>query len=227
MNCRLKDIVILLLSIVMISIFAISCCEEEPTPQERLRPSLSISKLNLEVGDSAILYVSNAEIINSVTTTSSHVISVQINDLSVVVKALAKGAAIIDINADGARLRCSVAVDESDVPPYDFSNEFNDNHCRFVSPILLLNYDIPGTIFSKSKDGIIEVRSLITGDHVMFYPGFTTPKEGNLPNAKLQINGNAIEIKQAILERLTQDGSMWFNILDSGGNRMVLVVTDL
>ena len=150
----LKDIVILLLSIVVISVFAISCCEDGPTQEERLRPSLSVSTLNLEVGDSAILYVSNAEVINSVTTTSSHVISVQINDLSVVVKALAKGNAIIDVNADGARLRCSVLVEESDVPPFDFSNELIDAHCRFVSPILLLNYDIPGTIFSKSQEKI-------------------------------------------------------------------------
>lgn len=222
----IKNRLKLLLSIVVISFLAISCCEEEPKPEERLRPALNTSTLNLEVGDSAIIYVTNAEVINSVTT-SSQVVSVQKNALSVIVKALAKGSAIIDINADGVRLRCSVEVEESEVPQYDFSVELNNDQCRFVSPLLRLNYDTPGTIFSKSKDGIIEVRSLITGDHVVFYPGTAIPQEGNLPNATLQINGTSVELKQAILERISSDGSMWLNLLDTGGNRMVLVVTDL
>lgn len=222
----IKDRLILLLSIVVIGFFITSCCEEEPNPEERLRPALNTSTINLEVGDSAILYVLNAEALNSVTT-SSQVISVQVNALSVIVKALAKGNAIIDINADGARLRCRVEVEESEVPKYDFSEELNNDQCRFVSPLLLLNYDTPGTIFSKSKDGIIEVRSLITGDHVVFYTGTAIPQEGNLPNATLQINGTSVELKQAILERISSDGSMWLNLLDTGGNRMVLVVTDL
>lgn len=227
MKCVLKNIVILLLCVVAFSVLAISCCDEEPEPVMRLRPELSISTLNLEVGDSAILCVSNAEAINSVTTTSSHVISLQIKELDIIVKALAKGSAIIDVNADGARLRCSVVVEESKVPQYDFSDELNNDQCRFISPLLLLNYDTPGTIFSTSKDGIIEVRSLITGDHVVFYPGSLTPQKGNLPNATLQINGGSVELKQAILERIDSDGSMWLNLLDTGGNRMVLVVTDL
>lgn len=224
---ELKEFVIILLSIIIFGSFVSSCCDEEPSPVERLRPTLSTSTLKLEVGDSAVIHVSNTELISSVTITSTHVISLQVKEFEIIVKALAKGNAIIDVNADGVRLRCSVEVVESEVPISDFSEELDDNSCRFVSPILLLNYDTPGTIFSKSKDGIIEVRSLITSDHIVFYPGSAELIEGNLPNAKIQINGNAIEIKQAILERISQDGSMWLNILDSGGNRMVLVVTDL
>ena len=102
----LKEFVIILLSIIIFGSYVWSCCDEEPSPVERLRPTLSTSTLKLEVGDSAVIHVSNTELISSVTITSTHVISLQVKEFEIIVKALAKGNAIIDVNADGVVNLC-------------------------------------------------------------------------------------------------------------------------
>lgn len=206
-----------------------SCSDDEPIvdPIKQLRPSLSDSILNISVGDSAVLRVLNADTILSIMTNNPKVIAHEVTDSIIIVKALCEGEAIIVVNTIGARLDCDVIVAASPVPTYDFSKELQNTRSRYVSPSLTMNYDTPGTIFSMAQIGTVEVRSLITGDSIIFNPGTVELIEGLLPNATLHVNGSDIELQETILEKITSDNSMWLNLLDAKGNRIVLVVTDM
>ena len=225
MMLKLRNTSCLFLTLVIL-IVCISCNNEDE-PIVKPRPSLSVTSLNLEVGDSAILHIENTDSVISAITNAPQVISLQVNGSNIIVQALSQGNAVITINAHGARLKCDVVVNESQVPQPDFDKELQDERSRFVSPFLSLYYDTPGTIFSVSSNNVIEVRSLITGDNISFNPGTITLQEGNLPNASLYINGNKTTLRQATLQRLSPNGSMWFNLLDTNGNQIVLVVTDI
>lgn len=205
----------------------VASCSDDDEPVERLRPSLSVSQLSLEVGDSAILQVVNADTIISATTDAPQVVMLRVEGTNVIVKAIAQGEATVAINVKGARLKCDVTVIGVDTPQDDFDKELLDERCRFVSPALSMYYDTPGTIFTIATNGTIEVRSLISGDHISFNPGTKNLSEGSLPNASLKINDSPIELKQTTLHRLTPTGSMWLSLLDTHGNRMALVVTEL
>ena len=215
-----------LLLVALISIVGVGCNDADD-PIERLRPSLSVSQLSLEVGDSAMLQVVNADTIISTTTDAPQVVMLRVEGTNVIVKAIAQGEATVAINVKGARLKCDVTVIGVDTPQDDFDKELLDERCRFVSQSLSLYYDTPGTIVSVTNGNVIEMRSLITGDNISFNPGTTPLQEGLLPNATLKINDTPVNLKQASLVRLAADGSMWINILDTNGNRMVLVVTDM
>lgn len=215
-----------LLLVALISIVGVGCNDADD-PIERLRPSLSVSQLSLEVGDSAILQVVNTDTIISATTDAPQVIMLRVEGTNVIVKAIAQGEATVAINVKGARLKCDVTVIGVDTPQDDFDKELLDERCRFVSQSLSLYYDIPGTIVSVTNENVIEMRSLITGDNISFNPGTTPLQEGLLPNATLKINDTPVNLKQASLVRLAADGSMWLNLLDSKGNCMTLVVTDI
>ena len=215
-----------LLLVALISIVGVGCNDADD-PIERLRPSLSVSQLSLEVGDSAMLQVVNADTIISATTDAPQVVMLRVEGTNVIVKAIAQGEATVAINVKGARLKCDVTVIGIEAPQDDFDKELLDERCRFVSPSLSLYYDTPGTIVSVTNGNVIEMRSLITGDNISFNPGTTMLQEGLLPNATLKINDTPVNLKQASLVRLATDGSMWINILDTNGNRMVLVVTDM
>ena len=225
MMLKLRNTSCLFLTLVIL-IVCISCNNEDE-PIVKPRPSLSVNSLNLEVGDSAILHIENTDSVISAITNAPQVISLRINGSNIIVQALSQGNAVITINAHGARLQCDVVVNESQIPQPDFDKELQDERSRFVSPFLSLYYDTPGTIFSVSSNNVIEVRSLITGDNISFNPDTTTLQEGNLPNASLYINGNKTTLRQATLQRLSPNGSMWFNLLDTNGNQIVLVVTDI
>lgn len=198
---------------------------DEPTAKER--PSLSVSTLNLEVGDTVTLQVNNAEEINSANVSNPAIVSLRIDGTSICLKALAAGETVVNINVDGARLCCEVIVVEPLMPNYDFTPEIQNTQSRYVSPSLKMTYETPGTIFSVAHNGTIEVHSLITGNSITFNPGTIELTEGLLPNATLQVNGNNIELQEVTLEKLTPDNSMWLNLLDAKGNRIVLVITDM
>ena len=215
-----------LLLVALISIAGVGCNDADE-PIERLRPWLSVSQLSLEVGDSAMLQVVNADTIISTTTDAPQVVMLRVEGTNVIVKAIAQGEAAVAINVKGARLKCDVTVISVDTPQDDFDKELLDERCRFVSQSLSLYYDTPGTIVSVTNGNVIEMRSLITGDNISFNPGTTMLQEGLLPNATLKINDTPVNLKQASLVRLATDGSMWLNLLDSKGNRMTLVVTDI
>jgi hypothetical protein len=215
-----------LLLVALILIVGVGCNDADD-PIERLRPSLSVSQLSLEVGDSAMLQVVNADTIISTTTDAPQVVMLRVEGTNVIVKAIAQGEATVAINVKGARLKCDVTVIGIETPQDDFDKELLDERCRFVSPSLSLYYDTPGTIVSVTNGNVIEMRSLITGDNIIFNLGEVALKEGTLPNATLQINGNSVELKQATLEHITTDGSMWLNLLDDNNNRIIIVVTDI
>lgn len=215
-----------LLLVALISIVGVGCNDADD-PIERLRPSLSVSQLSLEVGDSAMLQVVNADAIISATTDAPQVVMLRVEGTNVIVKAIAQGEATVAINVKGARLKCDVTVIGVDTPQDVFDKELLDERCRFVSQSLSLYYDTPGTIVSVTNGNVIEMRSLITGDNISFNPGTTILQERLLPNATLKINDTPVNLKQASLVCLATDGSMWINILDTNGNRMVLVVTDM
>lgn len=223
--CNAKNIWQLLLAALMMVV--VVGCSNNDEPVERLRPSLSMSSLNLEVGDSAILKVNNVESGISVFTDTPQVIALRVVGTDIIVKALSQGEAIISVSVSGARLKCNVVVVGTDTPEYDFSKELQDERCRYVSPTLSMYYDTPGTIVSVTDDNVIEVRSLITGDLVTFTPGVKKLVEGNLENASLQVNGNNMVLKSVELHRLDPDGSMWIEMIDDNDNRIVLAITDL
>lgn len=203
---------------------AVVSCAEDVEPIVKERPSLSATTLSLEVGDSAILHVANADTIYMVSTNAPNVVSMQIVGVDITVKAIAVGEASININVNGARLMCGVEVYEKTTTKDDFSTELNDGRCRFVSPSLAIYYDTPGTIFSIANNQIIEIRNLSTGDHVKFDMGTTTPTQGTLNNASLIINGTSISLKHASLEHHTPDGSMWFHLIDTNDNNITLKI---
>ncbi len=212
-----------LLMVALISIVGVGCNEEDE-PIERLRPSLSELQLNLEVGDSAMLQVIDADTVISVTTDAPQVIALRVDGSNVIVKAIAQGYAVVVVNVKGARLKCDVTVIGVDTPQDDFSQELQDERCRFVSPSLSLYYDTPGTIVSVTKGNVIEMRSLITGNNISFTPGTTTLYEGRLPNATLKINDTSVNLKHASLEHHTPDGSMWFHLIDTNDNNITLKI---
>lgn len=222
---ELKNIGVFFICVMLLSVFI--ACSSDDEPEERLRPSLSTSTLSLKVGEKAVLHVSNVEKISSATTDAPNIISLKVEDSDIEVTALKEGDATIHVNVDGARLNCKVTVVASSTPICDFSGELQDERSRYVSPLLSMYYDTPGTIFLVEKNGTIDVRSLITGDYITFTPGMEKLEEGNLENASLQVNGNNIMLKSVILYRLTLDGSMWYHLVDEYGNNIVLVVTDL
>ena len=201
---------------------AVVSCDEDVEPIVKERPSLSATTLSLEVGDSAILHVANADTIYMASTNAPNVVSVRIDGIDIIVKALTVGEANININVNGARLMCGVEVYEKTTTKDDFSTELNDDRCRFVSPSLAIYYDTPGTIFSIANNQKIEIRDLSTGDHVKFDMGTTTPTQGTLNNASLIINGTTIILKHASLEHHTPDGSMWFHLIDTNDNSITL-----
>ena len=132
-----------LLLVALISIVGVGCNDADE-PIERLRPTLSVSQLSLEVGDSAILQVVNTDTIISATTDAPQVVMLRVEGTNVIVKAIAQGEATVAINVKGARLKCDVIVTKDDTPQYDFSQELLDERCRFVSPTLSMYYDTPG-----------------------------------------------------------------------------------
>ncbi|MBR5332972.1 MAG: hypothetical protein IKV32_06735 [Muribaculaceae bacterium] len=215
---------IMLLSMLMAFV---ASCDEGAEPVVKERPLLSATTLSLEVGDSAILHVANADTIYMASTNAPNVVSVRIDGIDIIVKALTVGEANININVNGARLMCGVEVYEKTTTKDDFSTELNDDRCRFVSPSLAIYYDTPGTIFSIANNQIIEIRDLSTGDHVKFDMGTTTPTQVTLNNASLIINGTSINLKHASLEHHTPDGSMWFYLIDTNDNSIILVVANL
>ena len=212
-----------LLLVALISIVGVGCNDADE-PIERLRPSLSVSQLSLEVGDSAMLQVVNADAIISATTDAPQVVMLRVEGTNVIVKAIAQGEATVAINVKGARLKCDVTVIGVDTPQDVFDKELLDERCRFVSQSLSLYYDTPGTIVSVTNGNVIEMRSLITGDNISFNPGTTMLQEGLLPNAALKINDTPVNLKQASLVRLATDGSMWLNLLDTNDNNITLKI---
>lgn len=206
---------------------AVASCSKDVEPVVKERPSLSATSLSLEVGDSAILHVANADTIYLATTNAPNVVSIRIEGVDIIVKALAVGEAKINVGVSGARLMCGVEVYEKTSIKDDFSAELNDNRCRFVSPTLAIYYDTPGTIFSVEDNRTIEIRDLSTGDYVKFDMGITILAQGPLENASLWINEQKINVNYASLEKYTAEGDMWIHIIDQYGNDMALVVTDM
>lgn len=225
MKNKITNISILLISILLTYILV--SCGSDGESEPRLHPTLSDSTIEIEVGDSTILQVLNAQTITSVSTNEPEVISLRISGTDIIVVAIAEGNAYINVNIEGVKLNCKVIVAASPVNTYDFIQELQDERSRFVSPSLSIYYDTPGTIFSIAEGYVVEIYDLSTGDHVVFNPGASVLSEGELPNATLQVNGNIIELKQKTLELYKSDGSMWFNLLDVNDNRLVLVVADL
>lgn len=225
MKNKITNISILLINILLTGILV--SCGSDGESEPRLHPTLSSSTIEIEVGDSTILQVLNAQTITSVSTNEPEVVSLSILGTDIMVTALAEGHAYINVNIEGVKLNCKVIVTASPVNSYDFNQELQNERCRFVSPSLSIYYDTPGTIFSIVEGNVVEIYDLSTGDQVVFNSGTSVLSEGELPNAILQINGNTIELKQKTLEALKPDGSMWLNLLDVNDNRLVLVVTDL
>ena len=154
-------------------------------------------------------------------------ISLRIDGTDIVVYAHAEGEATINIGVDGARLKCDVKVVEAEKTAVDFTEEINDSCSRYASPSLSIYYDTPGTLFSITDENIIEIRDLSTSDYIKFNPGTAQLKEGTLANASLEVNGINISLMRATLIRLAPNGSMWFYLIDTYGNNIILAVTDL
>lgn len=220
-----KNIILSLICVIMLGV--LMSCQEDDEPSPTLRPALDITELTIEVGDSARLQVCNTDSINFVSTNNPQVISLRIDGTDVVVYALAKGTAIINVGVNGARLKCDVEVVDVETPALDFSKELNDSRSRYVSPSLSIYYDTPGTLFSITDENIIEIRDLSTSDYIKFNPGTAQLKEGTLANASLDVNGVNVSLMRATLIRLTPDGSVWFYLIDTYGNNIILAVTDL
>ena len=218
---KYKILVLLWLLCVMVA------CSSDDGPIERLRPLLNETTIELEEGDSTILEVINAQNISHIEISDSTVIGAKIKGVNIVVVGLCKGSAILTVVVDDIRLNCDVKVIARESPQYDFSQELEDDRARFVSQSLSMYYDTPGIMFSISNDNVVGVRNLSTGDVVEFYLNCSTLSQGNLPNAKLVVNGDEVTLQRATLELLSSDGSMWCHLVDENGGHIALVVTDL
>lgn len=194
--------------------------------EDLVRPQLSHSELVLSVGETASISVSGASAVTA-TPSDGRIISVSVSGTGISVVALAPGAATVKVDAAGNWLQCRVTV-VADDSPYSYDAELADATSRYESSSLSLVYDddTPGIIFSMDDAGNLEILSLDTGADVRFLPGGEYG-QGILENAILTVNGNAVELSEARVERCDASG-LWLNLTVAGsGEHVVLVVTGL
>ncbi len=190
--------------------------------------SLSHEELSLTVGEQAVLTVSNAKSVSA--TASSPVVSVLVDGRNILVKAVKAGEGSVRVTADGHRLTCRVIVADNEVPAdpdqpaddYNFSSELLDASPRYVSDALTMRYDDCGVLFSVNDGKEISIYNLDNGDSVtLSFAGALA--EGLLENARLEVNGEPIELTSAVVEQHTA-AATWIHLRTTAGAHIPLVL---
>lgn len=111
---------------------------------------------------------------------------------------------------------------------YDFTPELADGSTRYVSPTLTLRYADGGVLAQRFVYGgrnVLRLVELATGVVVeLSYVGLLA--EGELADAKLEVDAVAVGITAAYARRVNKAGA-WIEILAPGDRHYVFVITDL
>lgn len=208
------------------------CLSACSSSDKDLTPTLSHDAVELVVGESAVVSVTNASNI-SVSSVSS-IISIAVTDHQIAITALKEGETNIRVNADGVRLQCVVTVvgnggnstdnPEPDNDSYSYDEELYDAVSRYVSADMVLRYDHPGIVFARENNRFMAL-NLDTDDIVCFTCDGDVVV-GALTNPHLTVNDVAIDISEASVEQINEVG-IWFHILATTGEHIVFVVADI
>ncbi|MBQ9073062.1 MAG: hypothetical protein IJY30_01155 [Muribaculaceae bacterium] len=202
-----------------------SCNNSDNNPA----PSLSHETLDINVGENALLTVHNAEHISA--SSGIPVVDLNITRNRITISAIKPGQTTIDITADNRhQLQCLVTVNETEnLTPegdrYSFEPELCNSETRYVSKEITMYYNTGGIIVSVKKDNDISFLNLDNGQSVNFkFDG--QPAIGQLQNPVLTINRQNINIANASIEQLNDDG-LWIHITTDDNEHIPLVITAL
>lgn len=213
-------IYILILLLVLVS------CNKEDDEKGILRPTLSATDIELQVGESAVITVHNADGNIIAKAENDEIVDIFVSGEDITIMALKTGESVINITAGLRQLQCRVVVTLSEQSEYDFEKEYKDKTSRYISPTMSLRYDTPGIIFSITDNSKIEIIDLSSGCKVKFIGNEAFQGEGIIENATLEENGEKIDIAIAEIKRIS-DTEIWLLITTSTANNIILVLTDM
>lgn len=207
-----------------------------------LMPSLSREAISMTTGCQETITVNDAKRVSA--STQSDIISLSTRGNNITITAISAGDAVVRVVADGKVLQCAVTVtgssddnentsnpEDSDDPDaedgdgYSFADELLDNRSRFVSKQVTLQYGREGVMVATENGNKIMFSDLDNGDSAVFVSE-KVDEAGICQNATLTVNGMAVDIKEAKVERCDADGC-WIHITAVNGEHLVLVVSDL
>lgn len=213
-------IYILTLLLVLVS------CNKEDDEKGILRPTLSATDIELQVGESAVVSVLNADGDIVTEAENDEIVDIFVSGEDITVTALKTGETVINITVGMRQLQCRVVVALSEQSEYDFEKEYKDKTSRYVSPTMSLRYDTPGIIFSISDNSKIEIIDLSSGCKVKFIGNETFQGEGIIENVTLEENGERVDIATAEIKRIS-DTEIWLLITTPTADNIILVLTDI
>lgn len=213
-------IYILTLLLVLVS------CNKEDDEKGILRPTLSATDIELQVGESAVISVLNADGDIAAEAENNEIIDIFVSGEDITVTALKTGETVINITAGLRQLQCMVVVTLSEQSEYDFEKEYQDKTSRYVSPTMSLRYDTPGIIFSITENRKIEIIDLSSDCKVKFAGNMPFQGEGIIENVTLEENGEKIDIAIAEIKRISAT-EIWLLITTPTADNIILVLADI
>ena len=216
----------------LIALLMLSACHSRNDDDALLFSSLSADNVELIVGQKAIVTVYDAREIKAASEDES-VATATVEGDAVIITGVSVGQTSVTITGDRRLMRCRVVVKpgstsvdtDPDAPqePEDLT-EMADEGVRYVSKMLTMRYDTPGTMFMSYADGRrVAMRSLDTGDAVTFDFGTVVRQEGPLEHTLLDVNGEAVDLDAADIVRLSAD-RVWVRLHTTRWNHTVWFV---
>ncbi len=211
---------------ILILLLVLMSCNKEDDEKGILRPTLSATNVELQVGESAVITVLNADGDIIAEAENNEVVDIFVSGEDITVTALRTGETVINITAGLRQLQCRVVVALSEQSEYDFEKEYQDKTSRYVSPTISLRYDTPGIIFSITENRKIEIIDLSSDCKVKFAGNMPFQGEGIIENVTLEENGEKIDIATAEIKRISAT-EIWLLITTPTADNIILVLTDI
>lgn len=105
---------------------------------------------------------------------------------------------------------------------YDFTSELPDACVRYKGSGLTLRFDRGGVLAKVHADGRRELINLDGGERVEFMGADILP-DSLLPDARLTVNGAAVELKSVRMKKQTAE-AVWYHAVDSEDKNHILVL---
>lgn len=207
-------------------LLVIASCNKEDDEKGILRPTLSATDIELQVGECAVVAVLNADGDIVAEAENNEIVDVFVSGSDITITALKTGETKINITAGMRQLQCRVVVTLSEQSEYDFEKEYQDKTSRYVSPTMSLRYDTLGIIFSIVENRKIEIIDLSSDCKVMFVGNSPFQGEGIIQNVTLEENGEKIDIATAEIKRISAT-EIWLLITTPTADNIILVLTDI
>lgn len=213
----------------------LTACHSRDDDDGLLFAAISADSVELIVGQQTAVSVSNATDIRAVSEDAAIATATVVGN-EVIIEGVSTGLTSVTIYGDRRAMRCRVNVKpgatsvdtdpESPQEPQDDA-ELSDDEVRYVSKMLTMRYQTPGTIFMCYTDGRrIVMRSLDTGDAVTFDFGTSQRNEHPLTQAALNVNGEDVALDSAAIVRVSDD-RVWVRIHTAEWNHTVWLVVPL